>query len=465
MKNSLPDRMKRYLLTIVVTALTSSVYAQISLPAAVDLALRANPRVKVAEADVDKARAVVSEARDAYIPNLSVGGSGYGKSYGFPLGQPTILNVQTQSLVFNYSQQDYVRAARLGLTSANSSLLEAREAVAEDTILSYLALEHDRSRLQALAEQRTHVEKLITILQARLNAGQDQPIDLTNARLTAAQIRLNLLHSEDEQAIDQLRLAHLTGLPPESLLPAPTDIPDIPVPVSTASTPLASTSPAIDALFANARSKQEIAFGDARYLFRPQVSFAAQYSRLSTYNNANYLEYFGRRDQFGNLLPFPSDSFGIGIQVTVPFLDYSHRAKARESAADARHAQREAEQIRDQFTEGRLRVQRTTLELAARAEIAALDQQLAQQELDIVLVQLNSGNPNGQQMTPKDEQRSRIAEREKYLVLLDARFQMRQAQVNLLRQTGQLEAWLRSTVLAQPAPSSSLSINPPAISR
>jgi len=61
-----------------------------------------------------------------------------------------------------------------------------------------------------------------------------------------------------------------------------------------------------------------------------------------------------------------------------------------------------------------------------------------------------TGNSSAPQMTPKDEQTSRIAEREKYLTVLDANFQMRQAEINLLRQTGELEGWLKSAAQSQP---------------
>ena len=89
-----------------------------------------------------------------------------------------------------------------------------------------------------------------------------------------------------------------------------------------------------------------------------------------------------------------------------------------------------------------------TAELAARAEVASLDQRLAQQQLDVMQVQLNAGtgSSSAPQMTPKDEQTSRIAEREKFLTVLDTNFEMRKAQINLLRQTDQLENWIESTV-------------------
>ncbi len=406
-------------------------HAQISLTTAVDLALRYNPRVRLADADVQKAQAALSEARDVYIPTV-VGGSGLGYSYGFPIGQPSIFNFSAQSLVFNFSQRDYIRAARSALAAANYALLEARQAVAEDTALTYIALDRDRGRVDALQQQTQFGKKLIVIIEERLSAGQDTSIDLTSSRLSTAQVHLNLLHAEDEESIDQLRLSHLTGLPAEGLQTLADSIPEISLPAPKTYIHDGSVSPAIKAAFANARSKQEIAFGDARYLYRPQVAFGAQYSRFARYNN--YDLYYQR---------FQQNNAEIGIQITVPFFDVGHKAKARESAADAVHAERDAEQLRDQFTEGRLRVERATLELAARTEVASLDQQLAQQQLDVLLVQLSAGNPNGPQMTPKDEQTSRIAEREKYLSVLDARFQMRQAQVNLLRQTGELESWLK----------------------
>src|SRR5277367_2655060 len=129
------------------------VYAQISFTTAIDLALKSNPKVLMAKADVDKALASVQQLRDAYIPAI-VGGSGLGPpSYGFPLGQPSIFNISAQSLVFSYSQHDYIRAARAALDSANFNLKDIREGVAEDTAVTYLALDRDMLRQAALQEQ------------------------------------------------------------------------------------------------------------------------------------------------------------------------------------------------------------------------------------------------------------------------------------------------------------------------
>ena len=84
----------------------------------------------------------------------------------------------------------------------------------------------------------------------------------------------------------------------------------------------------------------------------------------------------------------------------------------------------------------------------SQAEVAGLQQQLAQQQLDVLQQQLKSGNPGGPQMTPKDEQNARISEREKFLGVVDAGYQLRQAEIHLLRQTGELLPWLKSAAVA-----------------
>ena len=416
--------------------------AQISFTTAIDLALRNSPKVMMAKADVDKAQAALEETRDVYIPTLT-GGSGLGWSYGFPLGQPSVFNFTSQSLLFSFSQKDYIRAARDSLNAANLALRDARQAVAEDTAITYLSLDRDTQRQAALGEQAGFAARLVGIVQERLDAGQDTPIDLTTAQLSAAQIKLARLRGEGDLAVDQAHLARLVGLPAQGLTVISNSIPQFEPPnAGTSGTTALPNSPAVESAYAAAHAKQQIAFGDSRYRWRPQVYFVAQYSLFAKFNN---YDQFYQHFQYNNA--------GIGVDIRIPVFDVVHRAKERESAAEAARAQHEANIARDQFFDGRLRLQHATTELAARAEVAGLDQQLAQQQLAVLEVQLQSGtgNPSAPQMTPKDEQMSRIAEREKFLVALDAGFLVRQAQINLMRQTGELEPWLKSAAQLQPS--------------
>lgn len=410
--------------------------AQISFSTAIDLALKNSPKVMMAQADVAKATAALSQAHDVYIPSVS-GGSGLGYSYGFPVGQPSVFNFTMQSLVFNFSQGDYIRGSRLALKAANLALRDAKQAVTEDVAITYIALDRDTQRQTALGEQADYAARLVDIIQERLAAGEDTPIGLTGAKLSAAQIRLAKLRTDDETVDDQAHLARLIGLPAKGLTVVSSSIPQLTLPQETSFSPKQATSPAVESAYATARSKRQIAFGDARYLWRPQIAFAAQYNRFAKFNN--YDLYYSN---------FQHNNFGVGIQITLPIFDRMHRDKARESAADAVRAEHEADFARDEFLEGRQKTLHATAELAARAEVATLDQQLAQQQLDVLLVQLKAGNGNfsSPQTTPKDEQTSRIAEREKFLTVLDTNFEMRKAEIDLLRQTGQLEDWVKSAV-------------------
>jgi outer membrane protein TolC len=413
--------------------------AQISLITAVDLAIKSNPKVLMAQADVDKALATIEQLRDAYIPNI-VGGSGIGPpSYGFPLGQPSIFNITATSLVFSYSQRDYMRAAKAAYDAANLNLKDAREAVAEDTAVTYLALNRDLQRETALRDQQGYADHLVAIVQQRLDAGQDTPIDLTTSRLTAAQIKLARLRAEDETAFDKAHLARLIGLPMQGITTTNESVPPFPA-ASDRNNSGPFTSPTVDSAYAIARSKRETAFGDSRYLWRPQVYFEGQYSRFAKYTNIQ--DYYFR---------FQQNNAAVGVQITIPVYDMVHRAKQRESMAEASHALHEADMIRDQFLDTRLRADHAAAELSARAEVANLDQQLATQNLDVLMVQLKagSGNLSGPQMTPKDEQTARISERDKFIAVLNANFDAQQAQVNLLRSTGQLENWLAPSAKVQ----------------
>ena len=172
----------------------------------------------------------------------------------------------------------------------------------------------------------------------------------------------------------------------------------------------------------------------------------AEYARFTTFDN-NYQLYY---PAFNGLT---LNAIAFGVQISVPFYDRVHQARARESAADARHAEQEALLARDQMFDGRIKLNHASAELAAQADLAGIDQQIAQQQLDAILTQLQAGNgnPAAPQLTPKDEQKARIQERQHYLDLLDAQSKLRQTQIQLLRLTGGLDAWLKSSIATTPA--------------
>jgi outer membrane protein TolC len=422
---------------VLLFCMATSSYAQISFTSAIGLALQNSLRVRMAQDDVNKAVATLTETKDAFIPSISVS-SGLGASSGITLNVPTIFTINAQSLVFNYSQHDYIRAARLGVQASNMALTDVRQQVEEDAAITYLSLDLAGQRRAAMADQYRYALKLVSIIQDRLAAGMESDLELKKSRRTAVQIRLQQLQLDDQIASLSDHLARLIGLPGNQLATVPESIPPGPVFPSLAAAPSSyPDTPSILSAEANARAKLQQAFGDSRYTWRPQVAFQAQYGRISPFNGVS--TYYNLNGDYNTL--------ELGVQIQIPFLDRSRKAKASESMTDALHAEHQAAYLRDQLSENRLKLQHSIAELTTKAELAELDQGIAQDQLDAMLLQLKEGNGNSAapQMTPKDEQNTRIQERQKYLDVLDAKLQLRETEIYLLRQTDELEAWVQSS--------------------
>ena len=431
---------------------TPCVYSQVSLTTIVDFALRNSPKVKQAQADLDKARAGLAEAHDAYIPAVTTG-AGYGVSSGVPLSLPVVFSMSAQSLVFNFSQKDYVRAAASGVAAATLALNEARNDVAEDAVTNYVSLDNALQRSRALAESSTFATSLVRIVQDRFDTGIEPRVEVTRSRRTIAQLKLQRLIVDDEIASRSDHLARVTGTSLLRLETIPASIPSFTPPSQTAIA--LADSDGVKAMFANAATKLFVARGDARYRLRPQIAFSAGYSRISTYGT-NYILYYPGFDPARHP-QISYNSFDLGVQITIPILDLVHQAKARGSAAEASRAHFEAESQRIQFLEGRYKLQHVASELEARAELASLDRDVAQDQLETIQLQLKAGagTGDGPQMTPKDEQNARLQERQKYVEFLDSDLQLRQTQVSWMRQSDQLGDWLHRAIINQggtPAP-------------
>jgi outer membrane protein TolC len=416
---------------------TVSASAQISLSSAVDLALQNSPRIKMAQDDVNKASAGLAASKTVFIPSLS-GSIGAGPSYGITTSVPTLFTLNAQSLAFNFSQFNYIRAAHSGVQASTATLIDVREQIEEDTAIAYISLDRAQQRQAAMTQEYGYAVKLVTIVQDRFDAGMDTGMELKQARRTAVQIRLQQLQLEDEITSLRDHFSQLTGLPAEQLRTISDSVPATPSFSLTDRTPASGypDTPSVLSAEADAQAKREQAIGDSRYTLRPQIAFSAQYGRISPFNGAS--TYYNLNGNYNTAY--------AAVQVQLPFLDRTHKEKARESMADAQHAEHTVEYLRQQQTVTRVNLQHSIAELATKAELAKLDQSIAQDQLDAILIQLTAGSGRGSTppMTPKDEENARIQERQHYLEMLDAAFQLRQAEITLLRQTGQLANWIMS---------------------
>ncbi len=412
--------------------------AQVSLSTAVNLAEKSSPGVRAAVANVEHATAAVQETKDAYIPSFQVGTSP-GYAYGFPLGYPALFSASSQSLALSFSQPDYMRAARKALAAAKLNLKDAQQQVALDVSLDYLELDHDLAEITALDQEHSYASSLVSIENDRVQSGVDPRVNQLQAELTAAMVEEKRIHLQNDADEMRQKLAHLTGLPGDGLTTVTNSIPAAPTFNTGPSDSNPESNPGIAAAYANSQSKFYQAFGASRENYRPSVLFGAQYSLFSKINNYN--QYF-RSFQYNNA--------AIGVQVTFPLFDASKRARAREATAEAVAAQADADQSRDTLSEQTLVARRTILELDAEQRVAQIQSELAQEQLKTIDAELTTGpgSATAQPVAPTTAQKAHIDEREKYEDLLDTNFSLMKVELNLLRMTGQIDDWVRSSLKA-----------------
>jgi outer membrane protein TolC len=426
----------QFVLLGIVVAPTGA-HGQVSFYTAVDLALRNSTQVRISAADVQRAEGAVTQSVDAYKPSFSVGSS-LGYSYGFPVGQPSVYTVAAQSLAFSFSQPKYIRAARAALVAAQQQLKDTRQQVILDAALDYIELTTVSQEITALDQQTGFVERLIAIETERVGAGVDSKVELTQARLTAAQVALRRLHLANDVDLVRARLAHLTGLKPGDLVSEPQTVPNAPeIPAAGG----IEDNGNVKAAYASAQSKLYVAAGDARQNNRPIFGFGGEYNRFAKFNNYN--DYY---------LHFQHNNFNVGIQITMPLFDATRMAKAKVSSAEAVEATAQADQVRDQVGEQVLQLQKSAAELSAQERVAELQNELAQDQLDAISTQLRlgSGGAGGGGPLPKDEQGAHIRERSYFVDMLQTRFQLMQARLSLLRTMGRIEEWAKAVPAPRP---------------
>ena len=108
--------------------------------------------------------------------------------------------------------------------------------------------------------------------------------------------------------------------------------------------------------------------------------------------------------------------------------------------------------MRNQTSEQVLQLQKTVAELTAQEQVAELQNELSQDQLDAVTTQLRlgSGTPGAAAPLPKDEQGAHIRERSHFVDMLETRFQLTQARLALLRSMGRIEDWAKAVPAPRP---------------
>jgi outer membrane protein TolC len=396
---------------------------------AIELAIKNSAMTGVSRADLQRATASVSQAKDFYVPQV-IFGSGLGFSYGFPLSlegaAPSIFNVTIQGGLWNQAQKEYIKAAHSDVDLTTAQNTERRSDVIMETALCYMQLDLLDSSMSVQREQRAAAAKYQDVTAQRVAAGLDSQVEFTRAKLAVARTHLDIAQTQAASDQLRLRLSQLTGLPVSAIRTSTETIPQFPQVSQDDDLPAEAERSNVQVKIADATAlaKQHKAEAERKQLY-PAVDLVAQYAVLARYNN--YDEFFRK---------FQRHNVTAGVSIRVPFLSTAQRAAANVARFDAAKAREEAKNVKQQVSADTLKLQRAVQQYSAAQEVAKLEHELSQADIEATEAKIQSG-----QASLKDAENVQVAEHQRYTAFLSASFDLDKAQVQLLRQTGQLEIW------------------------
>lgn len=396
---------------------------------AIELALEHSGVMGIAAINQWRARKAYEEVRANYIPQLTVG-SGL-DIYGFPLtlegSAPSVVNFNTLNSLFNLSLRQYLKAAKIDWHATSLDVQDKRNAVILDAALAYAQLAQLTKKIDVLGEAQKAAEKAQFVSRQRLEQGVDSKLAVTRSELVAARIRLRIAEAQGQSDVLRQHLASLVGMPAESIAVDPASVPAMPTISQDDDLPAKAVESSLAVKEAQQKklAAQLRADGEHKATRWPTADFASQYAYLAKYNN--YDNYFKN---------YTANNLAVGLNIKFPFYNAVQNAKAEEAKADALLAGKQEETVREKVREDALQLQRSLRQLSAARDVAKLEWQVSQGDLDAVTGRMQTGESN-----LRDEQNAELDVNDKYAAYLDAEFELSRAELQLLRLTGELESW------------------------
>ncbi len=398
----------------------------LTLKQVLEMALDNSSVIAIARLRANIAEGQTRVTRSAFLPNLYTG-SGAAYSYGFPSmpgGQaPSVFSLSYVQKLFDPPAHGAVKADQVRTREQRVAIETARDQVILQAASDYLQLNEIRRSLELLQQERLSAAKVVQITAERVGAGLELPMDETQAQLSQAEIEQHILSLQNTQDLLDDDLRSMMGLPED----APIVVTDAKLPPETTlATPqlmilALSHSPSIRQAELETQAQLDLLKGQ-RGGYWPTVDLVGQYMILSKFNN---YDQFYRNFQRNNL--------NVGVQINIPV--FQSRTSAAIALASSRYEEAQADlgnQRRALEIQVRQERRQTLFQNAAR-NVARLELKLAQEQLQVVQSQYNQG-----QATLAAVEKSRLDESEKWLNFLAVNFDGQEAQLRLMRTTGQL---------------------------
>jgi outer membrane protein TolC len=406
---------------------------RLTLSEAVSLALQNNREVRLAEVAAARAEAERQEIHSLFRPQIFAG-TGLAATRGFPLSiegsAPAIFQVSSNQALFNPSLRNSERQAGEMREAAGRSLEGKRDDIAAATVLTYLDLGRARRSLESVRGSAQNYLAAEQIVEERVRAGLDPPIETTRARLNTARSRAEQVGLESQMALLEARLRHWAGIPQtQAILTAPAEVP-LGQPDETPDRLISlalERNPGLQAL-AEEIEAREFAVKSEEATRWPRINLVGQYGLFSKINN--FEDYFQR---------FARHNATLGVSIQVPIYERERHAarlsKVETELAETRYRLENAQGgIAQQIRELWANIEQQT---AAR-EVARLELELARRSVEVALAQFEEGRANRLAI-----EQARIEESLRWVSLYQAEYRAEATRVELLRVTGEIRSIFR----------------------
>jgi outer membrane protein TolC len=399
---------------------------KLTLKEAVNLAVRNSRDLALARLQYGLVQREAGVAKSAFRPNFYTG-TGAAYTSGFPLmaggGVPAIFSLSYDEQIFNPPLKGEQRAAEQRAEGQRLSMDGVRDTVIVRTALEYLELAKVRNAQELMRSERLSAGRILDAVRERADAGRELPIEVTRAQLTTARIEQRIAQLEDREDSLSGELRDMMGLSPD--LPIEVSSEDIPGTASDAAKDFVSQAMADNIELKQAeterRAREEKLKGE-KGGYWPTIAMIGQYNVLS--NTNNYTDFFNK---------FQRNNVIFGLEVRIPIFASRTTSAVAFARADLNAAELVLAKKRSELSLDVRRKARQVHESDLAGEVARLELQLSQENLRVLQVQFDQGRSS-----LKDLEAAHLDENDKWLSYLDANYARQQAQLELLRTTGQV---------------------------
>jgi outer membrane protein TolC len=426
------SKIPRCALLCVVTATGFTEVHPLTLRQAVEIALKESPDLVLARLEEQKAQAAVRIARDPFVPKVYAG-SGLAKVFGYPTSiegsAPSIVQTRTDMSLFNRPKSFELARVRETARGAAIDTQSKGDQVAYQTATLFLDAQQMARSAQSLQLELESLKRVSGAVGLQVDEGRQLPIESKRVAVDLARANQRLASVSGDLDYAEASLAVVLGYAAaDRVQPVDEERPVFEVPASEqAATELAlQNNKDIRKLESQLQAKGfELKEDQATRL--PIIDVVAQYALLA---KSNYQNFFTR---------FQRNNGELGVSIQIPLL-LGTASKGLTSQAQA-----DIMELRTQMAQTRNRIQldteksyRELQKATAAQEVARLDLDYTRDQVSLLLAQLGEGRATEEQVDD-----ARRSEQEKWIAFYDGQHAVENARLDLLRQTGGLQAALR----------------------